>query len=101
MSNQRFTKISGNAHGNSCFIPCFPACCFVSLTMLNPLQWSLWFFLWRFVLNLPGLFSWPLGIDIPDVSLVLNSNMATSIESYTHRIDRSFWKEWCCYYFLG
>lgn len=57
--------------------------------MLNPLQWSLWSFLWHFVLNLPGLFSWPLGIDIPDVSLVLNSNMATSIESYTHHIDRT------------
>jgi ATP-dependent RNA helicase DDX23/PRP28 len=29
------------------------------------------------------------GIDIPDVSLVVNFNMATSIESYTHRIGRT------------
>ena len=29
------------------------------------------------------------GIDVPDVSLVLNFNMATSIESYTHRIGRT------------
>ncbi|KAF1945491.1 pre-mRNA-splicing ATP-dependent RNA helicase-like protein prp28 [Clathrospora elynae] len=29
------------------------------------------------------------GIDIPDVSLVVNFNMAMSIESYTHRIGRT------------
>ncbi|KAL2124658.1 hypothetical protein VTJ04DRAFT_1023 [Mycothermus thermophilus] len=29
------------------------------------------------------------GIDVPDVSLVVNFNMATSIESYTHRIGRT------------
>lgn len=29
------------------------------------------------------------GIDVPDVSLVLNFNMATSIESYTHRVGRT------------
>ncbi|KAJ5389717.1 Pre-mRNA-splicing ATP-dependent RNA helicase prp28 [Penicillium cataractarum] len=29
------------------------------------------------------------GIDVPDVSLVINFNMATSIESYTHRIGRT------------
>ena len=29
------------------------------------------------------------GIDVPDVSLVLNFNMATNIESYTHRIGRT------------
>lgn len=29
------------------------------------------------------------GIDVPDVSLVLNFNMATSIEAYTHRIGRT------------
>ncbi|KAL9608296.1 MAG: hypothetical protein Q9167_006866 [Letrouitia subvulpina] len=29
------------------------------------------------------------GIDVHDVSLVLNFNMATSIESYTHRIGRT------------
>ncbi|KAF2263603.1 pre-mRNA-splicing ATP-dependent RNA helicase PRP28 [Lojkania enalia] len=29
------------------------------------------------------------GIDIQDVSLVVNFNMATSIESYTHRIGRT------------
>lgn len=29
------------------------------------------------------------GIDVPDVSLVLNFNMATTIESYTHRIGRT------------
>lgn len=29
------------------------------------------------------------GIDVPDVSLVLNFNMASSIESYTHRIGRT------------
>mgnify|MGYP003624106015 CR=1 FL=1 len=29
------------------------------------------------------------GIDITDVSLVVNFNMATSIESYTHRIGRT------------
>jgi ATP-dependent RNA helicase DDX23/PRP28 len=29
------------------------------------------------------------GIDIPDVSLVVNFNMATNIESYTHRIGRT------------
>lgn len=29
------------------------------------------------------------GIDIEDVSLVINFNMATSIESYTHRIGRT------------
>ncbi|KAF2832303.1 P-loop containing nucleoside triphosphate hydrolase protein [Ophiobolus disseminans] len=29
------------------------------------------------------------GIDIEDVSLVVNFNMATSIESYTHRIGRT------------
>ncbi|KAL7266781.1 mRNA splicing protein prp28, partial [Rhizina undulata] len=29
------------------------------------------------------------GIDVPDVSLVINFNMATSIEQYTHRIGRS------------
>ncbi|KAI9037007.1 mRNA splicing protein PRP28 [Aspergillus affinis] len=29
------------------------------------------------------------GIDVPDVSLVLNFNMANSIESYTHRIGRT------------
>ncbi|KAK9460006.1 P-loop containing nucleoside triphosphate hydrolase protein [Lipomyces oligophaga] len=29
------------------------------------------------------------GIDVPDVSLVLNYNMARSIESYTHRIGRT------------
>ena len=29
------------------------------------------------------------GIDVPDVSLVINFNMATTIESYTHRIGRT------------
>ncbi|KAI0135611.1 DEAD-domain-containing protein [Daldinia grandis] len=29
------------------------------------------------------------GIDVPDVSLVVNFNMALSIESYTHRIGRT------------
>lgn len=29
------------------------------------------------------------GIDVPDVSLVCNFNMATNIESYTHRIGRT------------
>ncbi|KXT18159.1 hypothetical protein AC579_7685 [Pseudocercospora musae] len=29
------------------------------------------------------------GIDVPDVSLVINYNMATNIESYTHRIGRT------------
>jgi ATP-dependent RNA helicase DDX23/PRP28 len=29
------------------------------------------------------------GIDVPDISLVVNFNMATSIESYTHRIGRT------------
>ena len=29
------------------------------------------------------------GIDVPDVSLVLNFNMAGSIEAYTHRIGRT------------
>lgn len=29
------------------------------------------------------------GIDVPDVSLVLNFNMASSIDSYTHRIGRT------------
>ena len=29
------------------------------------------------------------GIDVPDVSLVLNFNMATNIESYTHRVGRT------------
>lgn len=29
------------------------------------------------------------GIDVPDVSLVVNFNMAKSIESYTHRIGRT------------
>ncbi|KAJ5514376.1 Helicase C-terminal [Penicillium fimorum] len=29
------------------------------------------------------------GIDVPDVSLVINFNMATSIESYTHRVGRT------------
>lgn len=29
------------------------------------------------------------GIDVPDVSLVVNFNMATSIESYMHRIGRT------------
>ena len=29
------------------------------------------------------------GIDVPDVSLVLNFNMAPSIESYTHRVGRT------------
>lgn len=29
------------------------------------------------------------GIDVPDVSLVINFNMATSIENYTHRIGRT------------
>ena len=29
------------------------------------------------------------GIDVPDVSLVLNFNMAHSIEAYTHRIGRT------------
>ncbi|KAF5134228.1 Pre-mRNA-splicing ATP-dependent RNA helicase [Metarhizium brunneum] len=29
------------------------------------------------------------GIDVPDVSLVVNFNMATSIESYTHRVGRT------------
>ncbi|KAK9466515.1 P-loop containing nucleoside triphosphate hydrolase protein [Lipomyces arxii] len=29
------------------------------------------------------------GIDVPDVSLVLNFNMAKSIEDYTHRIGRT------------
>jgi len=29
------------------------------------------------------------GIDVPDVSLVINFNMAMSIESYTHRIGRT------------
>ena len=29
------------------------------------------------------------GIDVPDVSLVVNFNMATSIEQYTHRIGRT------------
>ena len=29
------------------------------------------------------------GIDIPDVSLVLNFNMATNIQNYTHRIGRT------------
>jgi ATP-dependent RNA helicase DDX23/PRP28 len=29
------------------------------------------------------------GIDVPDVSLVVNFNMANNIESYTHRIGRT------------
>ena len=29
------------------------------------------------------------GIDVPDVSLVVNFNMATNIESYTHRVGRT------------
>ncbi|KAH6648530.1 pre-mRNA-splicing ATP-dependent RNA helicase prp28 [Truncatella angustata] len=29
------------------------------------------------------------GIDVPDVSLVVNFNMALSIESYTHRVGRT------------
>src|SRR5699024_3953422 len=29
------------------------------------------------------------GIDVPDVSLVINFNMGNSIESYTHRIGRT------------
>ena len=29
------------------------------------------------------------GIDVPDVSVVINYNMATNIESYTHRIGRT------------
>ncbi|KAH0563321.1 mRNA splicing protein prp28 [Trichoglossum hirsutum] len=29
------------------------------------------------------------GIDVPDVSLVVNFNMATNIENYTHRIGRT------------
>ena len=29
------------------------------------------------------------GIDIPDVSLVVNFNMPSSIEAYTHRIGRT------------
>ncbi|KAK2741233.1 mRNA splicing protein prp28 [Myotisia sp. PD_48] len=29
------------------------------------------------------------GIDVPDVSLVINFNMAMSIESYTHRVGRT------------
>jgi ATP-dependent RNA helicase DDX23/PRP28 len=29
------------------------------------------------------------GIDVPDVSLVINFNMASSIEQYTHRIGRT------------
>jgi len=29
------------------------------------------------------------GIDVPDVSLVINFNMANTIESYTHRIGRT------------
>ncbi|KAF2280960.1 DEAD-domain-containing protein [Westerdykella ornata] len=29
------------------------------------------------------------GIDVPDVSLVVNFNMASTIESYTHRIGRT------------
>lgn len=29
------------------------------------------------------------GIDVPDVSLVVNFNMASNIESYTHRIGRT------------
>ncbi|KAH8676677.1 P-loop containing nucleoside triphosphate hydrolase protein [Tricladium varicosporioides] len=29
------------------------------------------------------------GIDVPDVSLVVNFNMSTNIESYTHRIGRT------------
>lgn len=29
------------------------------------------------------------GLDVPDVSLVVNFNMATNIESYTHRIGRT------------
>ncbi|KAI0140795.1 P-loop containing nucleoside triphosphate hydrolase protein [Pestalotiopsis sp. NC0098] len=29
------------------------------------------------------------GIDVPDVSLVVNFNMASSIEAYTHRIGRT------------
>jgi ATP-dependent RNA helicase DDX23/PRP28 len=29
------------------------------------------------------------GIDVPDVSLVINFNMATNIENYTHRIGRT------------
>lgn len=29
------------------------------------------------------------GIDVPDVSLVVNFNMASSIESYTHRVGRT------------
>jgi ATP-dependent RNA helicase DDX23/PRP28 len=62
------------------------------------------------------------GIDVPDVSLVVNFNMATNIESYTHRIGtyfplllqvsmtqtntllRSYWscrQKWRCYHFLG
>jgi len=57
------------------------------------------------------------GIDVPDVSLVVNFNMATNIESYQHRVGRtgtlflpliwkihtnflcrSSWKIWCRYY---
>jgi ATP-dependent RNA helicase DDX23/PRP28 len=61
------------------------------------------------------------GIDVPDVSLVVNFNMATNIESYTHRIGtyspflqvsmtkantylRSYWscrQKRCCHHFLG
>lgn len=29
------------------------------------------------------------GIDVPDVSLVINFNMPKTIESYTHRIGRT------------
>ena len=29
------------------------------------------------------------GIDVPDVSLVVNFNMASNIESYTHRVGRT------------
>ncbi|KAI9818053.1 MAG: mRNA splicing protein prp28 [Pycnora praestabilis] len=29
------------------------------------------------------------GIDVPDVSLVVNFNMATNVESYTHRVGRT------------
>ncbi|VDK57884.1 unnamed protein product [Cylicostephanus goldi] len=44
---------------------------------------------WRSLVALKGLNAFRSGIDIKDVSLVLNYDMAKSIEDYTHRIGRT------------